>query len=332
MTSTEGGASTTGVQASTVIASLVLNAGVSIDELALASGVPVAALRTPTMLSYDVGMRLWAAAEQLTGDPYVGLHCGERMSTDQVSLVGTAFAHSPDLRAGLVRLAELMPLLIRGTEIAFVDRDGDGALRYASPRDLRHGVDAMFAGIVRMARDCTQHRVVPRGVELQASAPPSTAPYLALFGVEPRWERPICELVFSARDLDRSLRGAAPAVSALLAERARALLAAPARPSAAGEVERAMEQCLAAGDASASSVARRLGWSPRTLQRRLHAEGDTLSSVRDRVLARRARALLAHDTRTIEEIAQQLGFATRSSFERAYRRWTGSSPARDRRA
>ena len=74
-------------------------------------------------------------------------------------------------------------------------------------------------------------------------------------------------------------------------------------------------------------AARRLGVSARTLQRQLAEQGHTFNSVRDAVLAERVRTLLERPNATVKEVAARMGYASRTTFVRAFRRWTGTTPA-----
>ena len=312
-------------RASTVLVSLVLNAGVSAEELARASGMPVAHLTTGTLLPYEDGMRLWHAAERLTGDPRVGLHAGAAFGVDQLSALGTVFAHAPSLNDALAGLARLLPIVIHGAPVEFDAAAGE--LRYVSPGLEPHGVDCMFAAIVRAARDCTRRKVALRGVELQAARPADPREHETFFGTRPVWGRPVSVMRFDRADLDAPMRGAEPAIATLLEDRAARLLDVP---SGAVTLERETEVALRTGvlrgETSLETIARAMGRSPRTLQRQLADEGTSFAAVRDRALRERAEALLEDPERSVESIALELGFATRAAFARAFRRWTGRAP------
>ena len=74
-------------------------------------------------------------------------------------------------------------------------------------------------------------------------------------------------------------------------------------------------------------TARRLHVTPRTLHRRLVAEG---SSFRELVAARRLKSAVEQLTlgeASIEEVSYLLGYTDPANFRRAFRRWTGRSPS-----
>lgn len=78
-------------------------------------------------------------------------------------------------------------------------------------------------------------------------------------------------------------------------------------------------------------IARRLGLSRRTLQRRLDDVGTRYADIQHRVMAARAKTLLAGNTSSIGRIAHELGYADASHFTRAFLEWTGRTPSHWRR-
>ena len=71
--------------------------------------------------------------------------------------------------------------------------------------------------------------------------------------------------------------------------------------------------------------------SVRTLQRRLAERQLTWRELLDRTREQLARHYLADLSLTLGDIALLLGFSEHSAFSRAYRRWTGNTPARARK-
>lgn len=83
---------------------------------------------------------------------------------------------------------------------------------------------------------------------------------------------------------------------------------------------------------SLPALSRRLGLSPRTVQRRLNARGTTFEALLRVVMEREAEILLRHGRLSIAAVALDLGFADPAHFTRAFRGWKGVPPRLWRRA
>jgi len=77
-------------------------------------------------------------------------------------------------------------------------------------------------------------------------------------------------------------------------------------------------------------IARLLGISVRTLQRRLASSGSSWSGVVEAFRRDEAARLLAGPTPLVD-VTARLGYREQTSFTRAFRRWTGKTPAQWRR-
>lgn len=202
----------------------------------------------------------------------------------------------------------------------------DSSLR--SPRVL---VASELVLMTQVARIGTRERICPVRVTSPVPLEPTDA-YEAYFGVAPELGTKT-SLVFTKADAERPFltandelwRSFEPSLRRRLsklesemplADRARAVLL----------------ECLPSGEADLPHAARRLGMSSRTLQRRLGKEGVSF-----RELVQSTRERLAHHylTRTAipyGEVSFLLGFGEPSSFFRAFRTWTGSTPDAIRQA
>ena len=78
-------------------------------------------------------------------------------------------------------------------------------------------------------------------------------------------------------------------------------------------------------------LAGELNMTPATLRRRLHEEGESYQSIKDQLRRDLAIGYLSHSSRSVMDIALELGFSERSAFHRAFRKWTGASPGEFRR-
>ncbi|HVY02952.1 MAG TPA: AraC family transcriptional regulator ligand-binding domain-containing protein [Caulobacterales bacterium] len=155
--------------------------------------------------------------------------------------------------------------------------------------------------------------------------------YESHFGIAPRFGAPENGLLVSAADLDAPRANA----NAEMREMALSFLesrTARRRDSLSAEAFWTVRAIMCERDCTATAAARALSIHPRTLQRRLKAEGTSFETIKDRVRRRMARELLAEPALTVTEIAFSLHYATVSSFTRSCRRWYGRSPreVRDR--
>jgi AraC-like DNA-binding protein len=96
------------------------------------------------------------------------------------------------------------------------------------------------------------------------------------------------------------------------------------------DVENAIAPLLPHGKARAAEIARLLGMSPRTLARRLAAEGLTFAGVLNELRVDLSRRYLQDEDLTISEVAWLLGYREVSAFTHAFKRWTGKTPRQAR--
>jgi AraC-like DNA-binding protein len=88
-----------------------------------------------------------------------------------------------------------------------------------------------------------------------------------------------------------------------------------------------LRDALPSGDASPARLARLIGLSERTLQRRLAEDGRNFSAVVEDFRHEEAVRLLADSKLAVVQIASSLGFSEQTSFTRAFKRWTSTTPA-----
>lgn len=97
-------------------------------------------------------------------------------------------------------------------------------------------------------------------------------------------------------------------------------------------VRTAIQARLPGSEVSLAVVARDLATSVRTLQRRLGERGRTFADVRAETQRSLAEGYLADPGLGLAEVAWLLGYQTDTSFHRAFRRWTGTTPTEWRRS
>ncbi|WP_196159040.1 AraC family transcriptional regulator [Reinekea sp. G2M2-21] len=92
-------------------------------------------------------------------------------------------------------------------------------------------------------------------------------------------------------------------------------------------VQRIIREELAVSSVTRAEVARQLGMSEKTLERRLSESDLSFSAVLQRTRETLADMYLKTPGMSIDEIARKLGYSDRSAFTKAYKRWTGNTPS-----
>ena len=80
------------------------------------------------------------------------------------------------------------------------------------------------------------------------------------------------------------------------------------------------------------SISELLNTSSRTLTRRLKEENNQFSGLLKSVRLEKAKHALESGVRDVQQLALDLGFSDRRGFERAFKQWTGETPAAYRRS
>jgi len=312
--------------------------GADATRLMALVGLDPAALADPdARLPLAREHRLWDGAAELTGDPHFGLHAAELIRPGAFDVLDYAVRTAPDLRAALERLARYNRLL--HDSASFHLSPVTGGLRIEHRLDLPEGsasrqvVEFTLASLVVVAAQLGAQPVAAQAVTFRHGAPGPLEDYRRVFGVTPQFNAPASALVLGDEVLRRPVPAADPGLSRIVIEHAERLLQALA-PQADGTAARLgllLAETLTDGPLSLGEAARRLGLSERSLQRRLEAEGTTFAALLDGVRKELALRYVADLRLALGEVAYLLGFAEPSPFHRAFRRWTGTTPAAARR-
>lgn len=290
---------------------------------------PDARIPGPTVLA------IWNALRERTADPALQLAAPTSLPFGAYRVIDYLVGASPTVGEGIGRFARFFGLIADGVALDIVGDEEEHRLRLAMA-DGRPVppvyVDYVFAALVsrirmHIRRDLRVHRV-----ELRRPEPPASAPYGEVFRAPVHFGAAADRLCFSSEEWDAPMDIADAALGQLLEEHAR-ILAQRIPHAASGfraEVQKAIASTAPEGG-SAEEVARALHVSVRTLQRRLIANGTTFREVSDTVRDQLAQEYLTDPKVSIAEVAFLLGFSDQSSFNRAFRRWTGESPGRWRR-
>ncbi|MFN7129406.1 MAG: AraC family transcriptional regulator ligand-binding domain-containing protein [Brevundimonas sp.] len=306
-----------------------------------AMGLPASSLlrqaRLPTTLHLTGQMittaqyfALMRALEGLAGKPTLGVHMIEQAETSVHPPSTLAAFYAPDYRGGLERLSRFKRLCT--PEILSIHEDGETCTLTVDWLHSREpepavSIDITFATIVELGRRSSGKPVRPIGVEFARAGPIAPA-YEDYFNAPVRFGAERDALMLDRADLDLPFMGHNPELLAMLTPTlGRTLQELDAQSTISDQVVMALKLLLPSGRPELPDVARQLGMSERTLQRRILAEG---ASFRELLLQARRdlwKQLLADEAIQIDEIAYLLGYQDVTSFYRAFRAWEGVTPA-----
>lgn len=312
-----------------------VRSGIAEPELRALTGLDPAGLtdftsRLPAAQLFAV----WAAVIRRLDDPAFPLRVADGAARDARSAVFYLAAACATVREAILRSVDCATSWTTAYTLSARSTPGGGlaiVLDGLDPGDLGARCEAEFqlADFITGIRTELQPGYTPLHVRFAHRAPPDARAHHAWFGPGLEFGAPRTEVVYDPAMLDRPIGTARPGLADVLAKHLADLRMTDAPPSYR---DRAW-QWLAAhtGDrATVAVAARALAISERTLHRRLAEEGTSFRELNDEVRHELAVHLVRTTSRPVREIATTVGFADPRSFQRAYSRWTGTTPGRDR--
>jgi AraC-like DNA-binding protein len=307
--------------------------GVEVAPVLRALEIDAAVLRDPdARIPIATEEALWDEMARRSGDPCFGLHAQGHIPPGTLDVLDYAVRSSANLRQAYENLVRYNRLVHDIAEFTLSVADGVARLTQhfrGDPRGASWQVtDYSLGGLVLVTRQLIGDDWNPIEVRMTHPAPGDPGPYRELFRVTPRFNCDANELAIDATLLERPVASADPLLHRVLRRHADALL--EKLPRSEGIVEQVREilaRSLCGGDPGIDAVARRLHMSPRTLQRRLAGADTSHQELLEAMRREMALRLLDEGGVAISEVAFLLGYSQPSAFHRAFRRWTGSTPA-----
>lgn len=275
--------------------------------------------------------RLWEEASLRVGDPAFGLTVGESLVGSEVpEVLYHAARGSPTVGEALHRLARHFAIFHRRARVRLEIGGAEARLvKQADPARGRlspHGAMAMMSTTVLRLGYLLGRPFPVREAWFAHPRPPALAPYVRIFGPAVHFDRPCDAVVFAREQLAWPLPSHAPGLLRVLDGHLERVAAPSVGDDFMDRVRAQIAGHLSDPALAAAQIARCVGVSTRTLQRRLHGAGSTFQGLLDEARRELALGLLADQRRSVGEIAPLLGFAELRAFYRAFKRWTGTTP------
>ena len=262
---------------------------------------------------------------------------GEAMRPDEYGALGLAWKAAPNLRGSFARVARYWRLWTSFTQYELQDTD-DGVLfieHRQGPRRLgmRISIEADLASGVSLSRQVSPAPFAPLAVFFKHPQPPSIAAHEAYFGCPVHFGADMDALLLSRSSLaEPNMLGDKGITQFLETHLEQELAQIDDTPALQDQTKGEIARALSEGLPKMGDIARKLGLSARSFHRRLSEQGLSFQTLTEQTRREIAIGMLQDDRYALSEIAFLTGYSEQSAFSRAFKRWTGVTPAHYRKS
>ena len=275
--------------------------------------------------------QLWQLAVDNTGDPCFGLSAAAQFQPAALHGLGLAWLVSDTLRDALNRLVRYSRLISTAAELRLEDTCSGIKLVVNPPAGITvyvyASLDAAMAVFLRMCRTTGGDEIRPGYVTLMRPRPPCANRFEREFGAPISYGSDANTLAFYQSDVDATLPHANPELARINDQTVVDYLARFDRASITMQVRKRIIEQLPDGTPNQATIADSLHVSLRSLQRRLKDEDTNYKELLESTRQELALHYIRQSHRSIGEITYLLGFSEPGNFTRAFKRWTGRTPA-----
>lgn len=272
------------------------------------------------------------AAMQELGDEGLGAF-SRKLPWGSYGMLARASISSPSLGVALKRWCRHHALIADDITLR-ITTSGDTAAITVEEKAPGHFDHVGEFGLVHVLRNIhglacwyVDSRIPLQGARFPFAAPPHVDAYGLMFPGPLQFNAAQAEIRFDARYLALPLRRNEKALQQML-QRALPLTVLQYRRDRllVEQVRQALANPAVASH-NAETLAAALNMSARSLHRQLQEEGASLQQLKDEVRFEKAKELLLRTSKPIKQVAEASGFRNEKSFIRAFREWSGQSPA-----
>jgi AraC-like DNA-binding protein len=309
----------------------------AVDKLLKEVGLGKADLSNPeSRLPQTAVFHLMERAAGLTGDASYGLRLGASVNPRDRGLLGFIALNSSTLIDAMANIQRFYKVGREGhdceierfgPQVAFRFRIADPALR-----GLRHTSEYLAATVVRGCRDLTWQSISPVRAEFIHEEPDDRVEYFKFLGCPVKFGAEWDAVIYAEETTRLLVKGADTRLLEVLEATCQKLLGrAPQARDLVREVRRLIIERLSTGSASIDAIAEQLGMRSKTLERRLAEQGESFSALLDRTRFNAVTHYLEDPDMRLAQIAYLAGYTELATLVRAFKRWTGETPAKFRK-
>ncbi|MCA9740932.1 MAG: AraC family transcriptional regulator [Deferribacteres bacterium] len=286
------------------------------------------AFMIPAIEYYGFLERTAAADKDATTLP---LRVGAAMRSDDYGAFGLAWKTAIDLRGSYER-AERYARVLTSVATYEVEKTDAGAFMHLHRAGERHlgmrlSNEATIASIASISIEVSTKAFKPIAVYFKHSAPKRITDHEAYFDCPVHFESDRDALLISGETLRTPNKLGDATISKFFESHLEAEVSKfEDENSLDRRVRSQVSKSLSEGIPHLSDIAKRLGMSGRTLQRRLADQGYSYQTLVDESRRQLAKRLLQQTDFSLVEVAFMTGFSEQSAFARAFKRWAGQTP------
>lgn len=301
-----------------------------------------AQLRTP----HEGNLVFWQAVEEVTQDKHIGLHLGEHMPVFKGQVLEYLFLSSSTFGEGLKRALSYQRLLTDAASASLeLEPKEKTACLVADTRDnqvrnIRQFNECAVIGLIKFFGYVTGCDFKPTSVQLVSTLPEMDTDaqhqamldeYQRVFTCPVTFGQSSNRIYFDANILDRPSLHAEPELLKLHLQLAGKYVAKLEQQDMVMQVNKVIGELLETGAIGIELIANRLNIKPRALRAQLTKAGTNFNQLLSDYRCHLAKGLLAGTDESIDQIVYLTGFSEPSTFYRAFKRWTDTTPVEYRK-
>lgn len=312
-------------------------AGVDAAPLLAKAGIARLHLtEVPKRIAAQGQTRFLDLASRALGDPRFGFHLAQNFDLRECGIIYYLMAASRDRHEALVHLARYLAVSNESLQLNIAPTGEEAWIR-VTYRLARH-TDRHFAEwgsvvLVRALRELAGLKLNVQKVAYAHERPGDTTEYERFFECPVQFGATEDGIALAKTTLESPLHSSDQYLLRVLVAYCEEALAKRGAGSVGLKaiVENAIARRLPNGVAQANRIAEEIGLSTRTMARRLAEEGTSFAAILDQLRRDLALRYLEERDLSLNQIAWLLGYTEVTSFNHAFRRWTGQSPSGARR-
>lgn len=268
-------------------------------------------------------------------DPLFGLHLARHQDPEVFGSVAALCRSASTFREAIESFIDYIPVVHSPQAVLELAEGRETSeLRWHVQSDLGTNNQANYKAtllILKLLGQVGGAKFRPSYVHLTAHVRPQDVPELSnQFGCTFRGRADSNVIAFPTALLNQAVGSSNRLLFRLLGGYLGRVRAA-SRTTIVERVEDYVRGALSSGTCSIEHCAQKMGTSVRTLQANLSENSLRFSDILEKQRIELAKVHLERGELSLDDVADMLGYSEQSSFGRAFKRWTGSTPQRFRR-